>query len=65
LKLLRWRFTRTGTFKSRDVPDIRPFFDTGIRYPAGYGTGYALPDIWPDIRYLAKPDIRPDIKPDL
>jgi len=49
---------------TRDVPDIQPFFY--IRYPAGYGTGYhlldILPDIRPDIRYPAGPVIRPDIK---
>ena len=33
------------------------FFISGIRPD----TGYALPDIRPDIRYPAEPDIRPDI----
>ena len=33
------------------------FLISGIRPD----TGYALPDIRPDIRYPAKPDIRPDI----
>jgi len=54
---------------SRDVPDIQlagypasrisiHFLKSGIRPD----TEYALPDIRPDIRYLARLDIQPDNK---
>jgi len=59
---LKYRlYQKHSEVETSDVPDIRPFFISGIRPD----TGYALSDIRPDIRYPARPNIRPDIMPDL